>query len=128
MKHAISYLKTLSLMLEARKRGNEVDEDRHLDELDVILLKLSRLELLLIRRISMYLARDMMSLSNLKKLITRLEQEPASPVVSVRIYRVQSGKKTVPKRSSLCVFRSPRPVETGRKSAIKLSTPPTSSL
>lgn len=128
MKHAISYLKTLSLMLEARKRGNEVDEDRLLDELDVIWLKLSRSENSLIKRISKYIARDILSLSNLKKLIIRLEREYASPVVSVRIYRVQSGKKAVPKRSSPSVFRSPNPAETGRRSAIKLVRPPASSL
>ena len=120
MKHAISYLKTLGLMLEARKRGNEVDEDRFLDELDAIWLKLSGPELLLIKRISMYIARDVLSLSNLKKLITRLERKFAGPIVTVRMYRVQGSKKAVQIRSSPTVFRLPRSAEIGRRSAVKL--------
>jgi hypothetical protein len=93
MKDAISYLKTLSLMLEARKHGNGVREDRFLDELDIIWMKLSKREVALIDRISMFIARDILTLSNLKNLITRLEHKYSGPIVAVRVYLGKSNKR-----------------------------------
>lgn len=121
MKHAISYLKALSLMLEARKRGNEADEDYLLDELDDIWLKLSRPELSLIKHISKYIARDLLSLKNLKKLITRLERQSAGPVAAVRVYRVQGSRSAMQKRSSITVYRLPGSVEIRRRSVVNLN-------
>jgi hypothetical protein len=55
MKNVLTYLKTLNLMLEARKHGDEVREDHLLDELDAIWLKLSNREMELINRISKHI-------------------------------------------------------------------------
>ena len=120
MKHAISYLKTLSLILEARKCGNEVDEDCFLDELDTIWLKLSGPELSLIKRISMYIARDLLSLGKLKKLIIRIERGPVFSIATVRFYRVQGSEKAVQKSSTPAVFRLSGSTDNGSRPAAKV--------
>jgi hypothetical protein len=61
MNNAISYLKTLSLMLRARKSGDEDLEERMLDRLDDAWMRLSRREAELIERVSKYVARDLLS-------------------------------------------------------------------
>jgi hypothetical protein len=121
MKNAMTYLKTLSLMLEARKHGDEDREDRLLDELDTVWLKLSKREEALINSISKYIARDLLSLSNLKKLIRRLEQEMTGSIVCVRVYQIQKNMGAVQKNSRPSVFHLPGPAETMRRSPAKLT-------
>jgi hypothetical protein len=121
MKDAISYLKTLSLMLEARKHGNGVREDRFLDELDIIWMKLSKREVALIDRISMFIARDILTLSNLKNLITRLEHKYSGPIVAVRVYLGKSNKRSVSKKPRPSVFRLASPAEVERRSSARLA-------
>lgn len=89
MKNAISYLKNLSLMLRARKSGDEDLEGRMLDRLDNVWIRLSKREADLIERVSMYVARGLLSPRNLEALTARLESESLSPVVAIRIYKTR---------------------------------------
>jgi hypothetical protein len=107
MKNAICYLKNLSLMLRARKSGDEDLEERMLDQLDVSWTRLSKREADLIDRVSTYVARDLLSPRGLKALTARLESESIGPVVAVRIYKARG--KTVHARRTVqtSVFRLP---------------------
>jgi hypothetical protein len=90
MKNAISYMKNLSLMLRARKSGDEDLEERLLIRLDDIWAMLSKREAKLIERVSMYVARGLLSPHKLEALAARLTPESLGPVVAVRIYKARS--------------------------------------
>jgi hypothetical protein len=107
MKNAISYLKNLSLMLRARKSGDEDLEGRMLDRLDNVWIRLSKREADLIERVSMYVARGLLSPRNLEALTARLESESLSPVVAIRIYKTR-GKVVHSRRAvRTSVYRLP---------------------
>ncbi|MFN7901070.1 MAG: hypothetical protein ACK5N0_15695 [Synechococcaceae cyanobacterium] len=107
MKNAISYLKNLALMLRARKSGDEDLEERPLDSLDDAWLRLSKREAELIDRVSFYMARDLLSLHDLKVLIARLESESRGSVVAVRIYKARGKTSRVRRTVQTSVFRLP---------------------
>jgi hypothetical protein len=107
MKNAISYLKNLSLMLRARKSGDEDLEERLLESLDDAWLTLSKREAELIDRVSFYMARDLLSLRELNVLIARLESESRGPVVAVRIYKARGRTSHVRRTVQTSVFRLP---------------------
>jgi hypothetical protein len=107
MKNAISYLKNLSLMLRARKSCDEDLEERILDRLDDIWITLSKREAELIERVSMYVARGLLSLRNLEALTARLESESLGPIVAVRIYKPRSKAVHSRKVFRTSVYRLP---------------------
>jgi hypothetical protein len=107
MKNAISYLKTLSLMLRARKSGDEDFEERMLDRLDDAWIRLSKREAELIEHVSKYVACDLLSPRNLEALSARLESKPPGPIVVVKIYKARG--KVVHSRKAIqpSVYRLP---------------------
>ena len=107
MKSAVSYLKTLSLMLGARKSGDEDLEERMLDQLDDAWMRLSKREAELIDRVSAYVARDLLSLRDLKALTARLESKSIGPIVAVRIYKARCKTDHARKTAQTSVFRLP---------------------
>jgi hypothetical protein len=117
MKNAISYLKTLSLMLRARKSGDEDLEERMLDRLDDAWIRLSKREAELIERVSKYVARDLLSPRNLEALTARLQSGSLGPVVAVRVYNVRGKMVQARKIVRASVFRLPGPNAIRRDSA-----------
>jgi hypothetical protein len=117
MNNAISYLKTLSLMLRARKSGDEDLEERMLDRLDDAWMRLSRREAELIERVSKYVARDLLSPRNLEALTARLQSGSLGPVVAVRVYKVRGKMVQARKTVRASVFRLPCPNAVRRDSA-----------
>ena len=109
MKNAISYLKTLSLMLRARKSGDEDLEERMLDRLDDAWIRLSKREAELIERVSKYVARDLLSPRNLEVLTAKLQSGSLGPVVAVRVYKVRGKMVQARKIVRASVFRLPGP-------------------
>ena len=107
MKNAISYLKNLSLLLRARKSCDEDLEERMLDRLDNAWTMLSKREAELIERVSMYVARGLLSLRNLDALTARLESESLGQVVAVRIYKTRSKVVHSRKAVRTSVYRLP---------------------
>ena len=107
MKNAICYLKNLSLMLGARKSGDEDLEGRMLDQLDVSWTRLSKREADLIDRVSAYVARDLLSPRDLKALTARLESDSFGPVVAVRIYKARGKTAHARRTFQTSVFRLP---------------------
>ena len=117
MKNAISYLKTLSLMLRARKSGDEDLEERMLDRLDDAWIRLSKREAELIERVSKYVARDLLSPRNLEVLTAKLQSGSLGPVVAVRVYKVRGKMVQARKIVRASVFRLPGPNAIRRDSA-----------
>jgi hypothetical protein len=119
MKSAISYLKYLSLMLRARKSGDEDLEERMLDRLDDAWMRLSKHDAELIDRVLTYIARGLISPRDLESLTARLESESLGPVVAVRIYKTRAKTDHARSRTAkTSVFRLPG-FDTTRRDSVR---------